>query len=177
MPQEKEYLIRMALPGDVPGILAIYNDAILHTTAVYTYEPRTMEMMEDWYREKQDKGLPVFVAEVGGRVAGFASYGPFRPWPAYKYSVEHSIYVHKDFRRQGIAKKLLWTLIDKAEASGFHTIVAGIDSENAVSISLHREFGFREAGVLTQVGYKFGRWLDLQFMQLILSSHIQPNES
>ena len=96
---------------------------------------------------------------------------------AYKYSVEHSIYVHKDFRRQGIAKKLLRALIDKAEASGLHTIVAGIDSENAVSISLHREFGFREAGVLTQVGYKFGRWLDLQFMQLILSSHIPPDEN
>jgi L-amino acid N-acyltransferase YncA len=177
MAKETECLIRMAQPGDVPGILEIYNDAILHTTAVYTYASRTMEMMDDWFREKQDKGLPVFVAEVGGRVAGFASYGPFRPWPAYKYSVEHSIYVHKDFRRQGIAKKLLRVLIDKAGASGFHTIVAGIDSENAVSISLHREFGFSEAGVLTQVGYKFGRWLDLQFMQLILSSQISPNEN
>ena len=177
MPQEKECLIRKAVPGDVPGILEIYNDAILHTTAVYTYEARTVGMMEDWYKDKQDKSLPVFVAEVAGRVAGFASYGPFRPWPAYKYSVEHSIYVHKDFRRQGIAKKLLRVLIDKAEASGLHTIVAGIDSENAVSINLHREFGFREAGILAQVGYKFGRWLDLQFMQLILSSHIPPDEN
>jgi L-amino acid N-acyltransferase len=84
--------------------------------------------------------------------------------------------VNKDFRRQGIAKKLLRVLIDKASASGLHTIVAGIDSGNAVSISLHREFGFREAGTLSQVGYKFGRWLDLQFMQLILSSSIQPDE-
>jgi L-amino acid N-acyltransferase YncA len=169
-------LIRAAHPGDVSGILEIYNDAILNTTAVYTYEPLTLEMLDRWFKEKQDKGLPVFVAEIGGVVAGFASYGPFRPWPAYKYSVEHSIYVHKDFRRQGIAKKLLRVLIDKAEASGFHTIVAGIDSENAVSIGLHREFGFREAGTLSQVGFKFGRWLDLQFMQLILSSPIQPNE-
>lgn len=176
MPQEKECIIRKAEAGDVPGILAIYNDAILTTTAVYTYEPRTGEMMDNWYKEKQDKGLPVFVAEAGGVVAGFASYGPFRPWPAYKYSVEHSIYVNKDFRRQGIAKKLLRVLIDKAEASGLHTIVAGIDSENAVSIGLHREFGFREAGTLSQVGYKFDRWLDLQFMQLILSSPIRPNE-
>ena len=169
-------IIRAALPGDVPGVLEIYNDAILHTTAVYTYDPLTVEMMNQWYKEKQDKGLPVFIAELGGRVAGYASYGPFRPWPAYKYSVEHSIYVNKDFRRQGIAKKLLRVLIDKASASGLHTIVAGIDSENAVSISLHREFGFREAGMLTQVGYKFGRWLDLQFMQLILSSNFSPNE-
>jgi phosphinothricin acetyltransferase len=170
-------IIRAALPGDVPGILEIYNDAILNTTAVYTYDPLTLEMLNQWFKEKQDKGLPVFVGEIGGRVAGFASYGPFRPWPAYKYSVEHSIYVNKDFRRQGIAKRLLRVLIDKAEASGFHTIVAGIDSENAVSISLHREFGFREAGTLSQVGYKFGRWLDLQFMQLILSNDISTNEN
>jgi L-amino acid N-acyltransferase YncA len=175
MPQP--LLIRAALPGDVPGILEIYNDAILNTTAVYTYDPLTVEMLNQWYKEKQDKGLPVFVAEIGGRVAGFASYGPFRPWPAYKYSVEHSIYVNKDFRRQGIAKKLLRVLIDKAEASGLHTIVAGIDSANVVSISLHREFGFREAGMLAQVGYKFGRWLDLQFMQLILSNDISRNEN
>jgi L-amino acid N-acyltransferase YncA len=169
-------IIRPAQPTDVVGILEIYNEAILHTTAVYTYEARPLDWMEQWFIEKQDKGLPVFVAEIGGRVAGFASYGPFRPWPAYKYSVEHSIYVNKDFRRQGIARKLLRVLIDKAEASGLHTIVAGIDSENAVSITLHREFGFREAGILAQVGYKFGRWLDLQFMQLILSSSIQPDE-
>jgi L-amino acid N-acyltransferase YncA len=169
-------IIRAAVSGDVPGILEIYNDAILNTTAVYTYEARPLDWMEQWFIEKQDKGLPVFVADVEGRVAGFASYGPFRPWPAYKYSVEHSIYVNKDFRRQGIAKKLLRVLIDKASASGLHTIVAGIDSGNAVSISLHREFGFREAGTLSQVGYKFGRWLDLQFMQLILSSSIQPDE-
>jgi L-amino acid N-acyltransferase len=169
-------LIRAAHPGDVSGILEIYNDAILNTTAVYTYEPLTLEMLDQWFKEKQDKGLPVFVAEIEGRIAGFASYGPFRPWPAYKYSVEHSIYVHKDFRRQGVAKKLLRVLIDKAEASGMRTIVAGIDSENVVSIGLHKEFGFREAGTLSQVGYKFGRWLDLQFMQLILSTHHQPNE-
>jgi L-amino acid N-acyltransferase len=170
-------IIRAAVPGDVPGILEIYNDAILNTTAVYTYEARPLEWMEQWFIEKLDKGLPVFVAEIGGVVTGYASYGPFRPWPAYKYSVEHSIYVNKDFRRQGIAKQLLRVLIDKAEESGLHTIVAGIDSENAVSISLHREFGFREAGMLAQVGYKFGRWLDLQFMQLILSNDISRNEN
>ncbi len=174
MPQPP--IIRAALPGDVPGILEIYNDAILTTAAVYTYEARALEWMEQWFIEKRDKGLPVFVAEVAGRVAGFASYGPFRPWPAYKYAVEHSIYVHKDFRRQGIARQLLRVLIDTAAASGLHTLVAGIDSENAGSISLHREFGFRDGGLLGQVGYKFGRWRDLQFMQLILSSPIQPNE-
>jgi phosphinothricin acetyltransferase len=168
--------IRLARETDIPGILEIYNDAILTTTAVYTYEARPPEWMEQWFIEKRDKGLPVFVAEAADRVAGYASYGPFRPWPAYKYSVEHSVYVHKDFRRQGIARKLLLTLIEEAEASGLHTMVAGIDSENAGSINLHREFGFREAGLLGQVGYKFGHWRDLQFMQLILSSPTQPNE-
>src|ERR1700744_3316285 len=105
--------IRAAEAGDIPGILEIYNDAILHTTAVYTYEALSPEMLQQWYRDKQEKGLPLFVAEIEGRVAGFASYGPFRPWPAYKYSVEHSVYVHKDFRRRGIAKALLGTLIDR----------------------------------------------------------------
>ncbi len=99
--------IRPARPTDIPGVLAIYNDAVLHTTAVYTYDPLTLEMMQQWYKEKTEKNLPVYIAEVDGVVAGFASYGPFRPWPAYKYTVEHSIYVSKDFRRQGIAKKLL----------------------------------------------------------------------
>jgi L-amino acid N-acyltransferase YncA len=169
-------IVRTAQPADIPGILEIYNDAILNTTAVYTYDPLTTEMLQQWYQDKQTKQLPIFVAEIGNKIAGFASYGPFRPWPAYKYSVEHSIYVNKDFRRQGIAKKLLSTLIEKAEANGLHTIVAGIDSENSVSISLHKEFGFLETGTLSQVGYKFGRWLDLQFMQLILSSQIEPNE-
>jgi phosphinothricin acetyltransferase len=165
-------ILRPARPADIPGVLAIYNDAVLHTTAVYTYDPLTLEMMQQWYKDKMDKDLPVFIAEVDGSVAGFASYGPFRPWPAYKYTVEHSIYVSKDFRRRGIAKKLLQSLIDTAKKRNVHTIVAGIDSQNEVSISLHKTFGFNEAGQLSEVGYKFDRWLDLKFMQLILSSSI-----
>ena len=118
----------------------------------------------------------MFVAVEADAVAGFASYGPFRPWPAYKYSVEHSIYVHKDQRGKGIAKNLLRTLIDQAAASNLHTIVAGIDSLNEVSINLHKQFGFTITGHIEQVGYKFGRWLDLVFMQLILDNNLQPNE-
>jgi L-amino acid N-acyltransferase len=193
--------IRQALESDVPGILEIYNDAILNTTALYTYEPFTLKMMEQWFAEKTAKNLPIFIAQdtpgpspapgkaasgsatprpgatpAPGSVAGFASYGPFRPWPAYKYSVEHSIYVHKDQRGKGIAKKLLGALIDHATADNLHTIIAGIDSENEVSINLHKKFGFKETGQITQVGYKFGRWLDLVFMQLILENNLQPNE-
>jgi phosphinothricin acetyltransferase len=168
--------IRQARETDIPGILEIYNDAILNTTAIYTYEPFTLPMMQQWFAEKKAKALPVFVAAAGEEVAGFASYGPFRPWPAYKYSVEHSIYVHKDHRGKGISKKLLRTLIDHASAANLHTIVAGIDSQNEVSINLHRQFGFMETGQIVQVGYKFGRWLDLVFMQLILENNLQPNE-
>jgi len=182
--------IRQARESDIPGILDIYNDAILTTTALYTYEPFTLAMMQQWFAEKTAKALPVLVAEdpagdksstgildpAAPAVAGFASYGPFRPWPAYKYSVEHSIYVHKDQRGKGIAKKLLRTLIDHATNANLHTIVAGIDSQNDVSINLHRQFGFKETGQIAQVGYKFGRWLDLVFMQLILENDLQPYE-
>jgi phosphinothricin acetyltransferase len=161
-------MIRKALEKDVPGILEIYNDAILSTTAVYTYDPHSLALMQQWFKDKQEKGFPVFVAELEQKIAGFASYGPFRPWPAYKHTVEHSIYVHKDFRRQGIAQLLLTALIGQAKADRLHTIVAGIDSENTVSIGLHEKLGFRDVGLLTQVGYKFDRWLDLKFMQLIL---------
>ena len=178
--------IRQARETDIPGILEIYNDAILNTTALYTYDPFTLPMMQQWFKEKKAKALPVFVAVEGegglaaaaveARIAGFASYGPFRPWPAYKYSVEHSIYVHKDQRGKGISKKLLRMLIDHASADSLHTIVAGIDSQNEVSINLHRQFGFKETGQIAQVGYKFGRWLDLVFMQLILENNLQPNE-
>jgi L-amino acid N-acyltransferase YncA len=189
--------IRLARETDIPGILDIYNDAILNTTALYTYEPFTAAMMQQWFADKQAKNLPVFVAAAAhtpaetnaqpaagspaagqstGIIAGFASYGPFRPWPAYKYSVEHSIYVHKDQRGKGIAKALLITLIDHATASNLHTVVAGIDSENAVSINLHKKFGFKETARINEVGYKFGRWLDLVFMQLILNNNLQPDE-
>lgn len=176
MSPDNEPMIRKALETDLPGILEIYNEAILNTTALYTYEPMTLPMLQQWFAGKTAKNLPVYIAGIGDRVAGFASYGPFRPWPAYKYTVEHSIYVHKDCRGKGIAKTLLRTLIDHATADNLHTIVAGIDSQNEVSIKLHRQFGFKETGQISQVGYKFGRWLDLVFMQLILENNLQPNE-
>lgn len=176
MPPTNAPVIRKALETDLPGILGIYNDAILNTTALYTYEPMTLPMLQQWFADKTAKNLPIYVACIDDQVAGFASYGPFRPWPAYKYTVEHSIYVHKDHRRKGLAKKLLHILIDHATADDLHTIVAGIDSENQVSIELHRQFGFREVGQLAQVGYKFGRWLDLVFMEKILDNNLQPHE-
>jgi phosphinothricin acetyltransferase len=166
--------IRTATEADLQAILDIYNDAILNTTAVYDYEPHTLEMRRQWFRIKEAQGYPVFVAEENSRVAGFSSIGPFRAWAAYKYSVENSIYVAAGQRGKGIGKKLLEPLIQAAEQLDMHTIIAGIDATNETSIKLHRSFGFTEVAQFKQVGYKFGRWLDLTFMQLLLKTPEQP---
>jgi phosphinothricin acetyltransferase len=168
--------IRTATEADLQSILDIYNDAVLNTTAVYDYEPHTLEMRRQWFRIKEAQGYPVFVAEENGQVVGFSSIGPWRAWAAYKYSVENSIYVAAGQRGKGIGKKLLEPLIKAAEELDLHTIIAGIDSTNEVSIKLHERFGFKEVGHFRQVGYKFGRWLDLTFMQLILKTPEQPVE-
>jgi phosphinothricin acetyltransferase len=167
---------RRATEADLPAILAIYNDAILHTTAVYDYTPHTLAMRQAWLAAKQADGLPVFVADDGGQVAGFSSLGPFRAWAAYKYTVENSIYVAPDRRGQGIGKLLLPPLIDAARAMDMHAIIAGVDAENAASYRLHRAFGFEEVAHFRQVGYKFGRWLDLKFLELILATPAAPRE-
>ena len=168
--------IRTAGDKDLEAILEIYNDAILNTTAVYDYEPHTLEMRRQWFRIKEAQGFPVFVAEDNGKVVGFSSIGPFRAWAAYKYSVENSIYVAAGQRGKGIGKLLLEPLIKAATELDLHTIIAGIDATNEVSIKLHRSFGFEEVAQFKQVGYKFGRWLDLTFMQLLLKTPEQPVE-
>jgi phosphinothricin acetyltransferase len=169
-------VIRHANRADLQAILDIYNDAILNTTAVYSYQPHTLEMRQQWYDEKIEKNIPVITADVDGRAVGFASYGPFRAWPAYKYSVEHSVYVHREFRNRGIARELLTLLIDIVRKKDVHTIIAGIDADNAASIHLHRQLGFEDAAYFKQVGYKFGKWLDLRFLQLILANELHPVE-
>ena len=123
-------MIRTATREDLPAILAIYNDAILHTTAIYDYIPHTLDERTLWFEQLQSAGYPLFVAEEKDQIAGFADYGSFRNWPAYKYTVEHSIYVHPAFRRLGIARKLMQTLIADAEKHEYITMVAGIDSQN-----------------------------------------------
>lgn len=159
---------REATIEDLPSILEIYNDAILNTTAVYDYKPHTLEMRKQWFDAKQQQGFPVFVAEEDGEIVGFSSIGPFRAWEAYKYSVENSIYVKEGCRGKGIGKLLLKPLIEAARQLNLHTIIAGIDATNEVSIKLHAQFGFEEVAYFKQVGYKFDRWLDLKFMQLIV---------
>lgn len=160
--------IRDAEAADLSAMLAIYNDAVVNTTAVYDYEPRTMEGEERWFAAKREQNLPVLVAMDGGAVVGFASYGQFRPWPGFHKTVENSLYVAPDRRGRGIGKQLLAPLIERARGAGLHAMIAGIDATNAVSLHLHEAFGFRTVGHLHEVGWKFDRWLDLVFMEKTL---------
>lgn len=166
--------IRPAEEKDIPEILEIYNYAILHTTSVYSYKPHTMEMREKWFAEKKAANHPVFVAMSNEKVAGFVAYGPFRAWPAYKYTVEQSLHVQKDYWRQGIAKMLTTKIIEAARQNGVHSIVGGIDASNIASIKLVEQFNFKEVGHFKEVGYKFNKWLDLKFYQLVLETPENP---
>jgi len=160
--------IRNAEEKDLPAILAIYNDVIVNTTAVYDYEPHTPAMRLAWFNVKKEQGFPVFVAVENGKVLGLSSIGPFRAWAAYQFSVENSIYVAAEARGKGIGKMLMPPIIDAARQLGMHTMLAGIDASNEASIQLHKDFGFEEVAHFKQVGWKFGRWLDLKFLQLII---------
>lgn len=157
-------------------ILAIFNDAILNSTALYDYKPRTAANMTTWFETKERGGFPVIGLVDKGNLLGFGSYGTFRAWPAYKYSVEHSIYLAPNFRGRGLGKMLLKAIIDAARAQDYHVLIGGIDSQNAASIRLHKSQGFEFAGRIKEVGFKFGRWLDLDLYQLILSTPLGPQE-
>ncbi len=157
------------------SILEIFNDAIVHSTALYDYKPRLLESMVPWFKAKEAGGFPVIGAvDATGTLLGFASYGSFRAWPAYKYSVEHSVYVHKDHRGHGIGLILMQALIERAQARDVHVMVGGIDATNAASIAMHEKLGFTHAGTIAHAGFKFGRWLDLAFYQLRLPTPLQP---
>jgi L-amino acid N-acyltransferase len=161
-------VIRDAREADLAAMLAIYNDAVLTTTAVYDYQPRSGEQQVAWFKAKQEQSVPVLVAENDGAVVGFASYGPFRPWPAYLHSVENSLYVAPEQRGRGIGSLLLPGLIQRATEGGLHTMIAGIDATNEASQRLHAKFGFERVAQFREVGWKFERWLDLAFLQLML---------
>lgn len=168
--------VRAATEADLPAILAIYNDAILTTTAVYQYEPHTIEMRQAWLQEKHAGGFPVFVAEDAGEVVGFGNLGVWRAAAAYKYVAENSVYVAAGHRGRGIGKRLLGELVDAANALNLHAVIAVIDADNTISIALHESFGFERAAHFRQVGRKFGRWLDLVFMELVLDGPAHPPE-
>lgn len=160
-----------------PEILAILNEAIISSTALYDYTPRTLSNMEDWFMEKESAACPILGAfEPDGTLMGFATFGSFRAWPAYKYSIEHSIYIHCDKRGQGVGSCLMAELIDAATKGGFHMMIGGVDSSNEASVKLHRKLGFTHCGTIRHAGFKFGRWLDLDFYQLVLPTPESPNE-
>lgn len=160
------------------AILRLLNDAILNTTALYDYRPRAPESMTAWFASKAAGNFPVIGAQsASGALIGFASYGGFRPHAAYKYTVEHSVYVDADHRRSGVGATLMRRLIGEAHRQDYHVMVGGIDARNAASIALHEKLGFAHAGTLLQAGFKFGRWLDLAFYQLVLDTPRKPVES
>jgi L-amino acid N-acyltransferase len=157
------------------AVREIFNDAIAHTTALYEYQPRTQATITEWFGDKARGGFPILGAvDLSGELLGFASYGVFRHWPAYKYTVEHSVYVHRDHRRRGVATALLRQLIRTAQTCNYHVIIGGIDANNAASIALHEALGFVHTGTLKETGFKFGAWLDLAFYQLTLPTPTSP---
>jgi len=156
------------------AILEILNEAIVNSTALYDYKPRALEAMVGWFKAKEAGRFPVIGAMEGSQLLGFASYGTFRAWPAYKYTVEHSVYVHRDHRGKGIGTALMKRLIDAAREQDHHVMVGGIDAANATSIAMHEKLGFIHAGTVRHAGYKFGRWLDLAFYQLLLETPARP---
>ena len=156
-------------------ILSIFNEAIANSTALYDYEPRTLSTVREWFENKKEYNYPVIgIENDNGVLMGFATYGVFRSWAAYKYSVEHSVYVDVQFRGKGVGKRLLTELVELAKQQNYHTIVGGIDAENFTSIKLHQSLGFVHCGTIKQAGFKFDRWLDLEFYQLILPTPNNP---
>jgi phosphinothricin acetyltransferase len=159
------------------SILDIFNEAILTSTALYDYTPRPPESMRPWFEAKAKGGFPVIgLEDADGVLLAFGSYGTFRAWPAYKYTVEHSVYVHRNHRGRGLGRVVMEALISAARARDVHCMIGGIDATNAGSIALHERLGFRHVGTLPQVGFKFGKWLDLSFYQLLLDTPAQPVE-
>lgn len=157
------------------AILDIFNDAILTSTALYDYQPRTLASMDDWFANKLKGNFPILGLEnAAGQLIAFGSYGTFRSFPAYKYTVEHSVYVHRDHRKQGLGLQIMQALIEAAQQNDLHAMIGAIDASNDVSRALHQRLGFQHVGTLPQVGFKFGRWLDLAFYQLLLSGPQKP---
>ncbi len=169
------HFIKCTFEQHASEILAIFNDAILNTTALYEYKPRTLETMKNWFHTKTENNFPIIGAtNETGQLLGFASYGTFRAWAAYKYSIEHSVYVHKNYRGKGLGTALIQKLILLAKQQQYHTMIGAIDIDNKSSIALHERLGFTHAGTIKEAGFKFGHWLDFAFYQLILETPKMP---
>src|SRR5450631_2015988 len=162
------HVIDDASRHDLPQILAIYNEVIRNSTAVYSEDEIAPARGEIWFETKIGHGFPMIVARDASGITGFGCFGEFRAWPCYRHSVEHSVHVRSDRRGKGVGRALVLELLARAADLHKHVMIAGIDADNAVSIGLHRSLGFTGVGHFHEVGFKFGRWLDLVFMQCIL---------
>ncbi len=157
--------IRDAEAADLPGLLAIYNDVIATSTAIYSDLPTTLEERTSWWRARIGMGYPVLVAVDESGILGFSTFGDFRTWPGYRFTVEHSVHVRADTRGRGVGKELVKALFPRAAALDKHVMIAGVDAANEASIRFHERLGFEKSGHLREVGHKFDRWLDLVFLQ------------
>ncbi len=163
--------LRDAEPRDGGAIAAIYNDAVAHTTAIWNDATVDAADRVAWMTARQSAGHPVIVAvDADDEAIGYATYGPWRPHDGYRHTVEHSVYVRDDQRGRGLGRSLMEALIDRARTAGIHVLIAGVDAGNTGSIALHERLGFVQVGTASQVGTKFGRWLDLTFLQLTLDA-------
>ena len=161
-------IVRPAIEADLAAIVAIYNDAVVNTTAIWNDAIVDVDNRKAWFEGRQKQSYPVLVAEEEGVVVGYGSFGDFRAFDGYRFAVEHSVYVAEGVRRRGVASALLSALTEKARELGKHVMIGGIASDNAASLKLHAKLGFTETGRMPEVGFKFGRWLDLVFMQKTL---------
>jgi L-amino acid N-acyltransferase YncA len=167
--------LRDALADDLPAIRDIYNDAVLNTLAIWNERIVDLANRQAWFDARQAQGYPILVAvDADDQVLGYASFGDWRPFEGFRYSVEHSVYIRHDQRGQGLGPLLMQALIERARGCGKHVMVAAIESGNSASIRLHQRLGFSLNGQMPQVGIKFGRWLDLTFMQLLLNPGAPP---
>lgn len=158
-----------------PQVRSILNEAIENGTALWDYAPRSAESVEQWFAAKEARGDPVIgLVDGSGRLAAFGTYGEFRAWPAYKYSVEHSVYVEKSRRGQGLGKSILQLVVESAAQRGYHNLIGGLESGNQASVRLHESCGFELCGTVRHAGFKFGRWLDLSFYQRLLDGPRAP---
>ncbi|WQG59082.1 N-acetyltransferase family protein [Pseudomonas sp. RTB3] len=167
-------MIRDAIESDLSAICAIYNDAVLNTTAIWNEQPVDLANRQAWFQARQALGYPILVSIENDEVTGYASFGDWRPFDGFRHTVEHSVYVRADQRGNGLGPRLMQALIERAKACDKHMMVAAIESGNTASVHLHERLGFAVTGQMAQVGTKFGRWLDLTFMQLALNPGAEP---
>jgi phosphinothricin acetyltransferase len=157
--------IRDAVQADFDQVTSIYNEVLTNSTAIYSDRPSTVEERISWSRSRIAQGFPVLVAAEGTRIAGFATFGDFRAWPGYRFTVEGTVHIHAGSRGHGVGTDLLKAILARAKAMGKHVMIAGVDSENAASLRFLERSGFERTGCLREVGYKFDRYLDLVFLQ------------